>query len=140
ESADLQPLPTASQPVPRTRRRKMKLTRHGELVPSLPSSLIKRVAIQAQERLGNRRPKLGKDHMKALEQATEWFFEQVGEDLEAYSNHARRKKTIDQSDVLLLMRRQRILQGKGELLKVATELLPGEVVAELDLEDSSEAG
>jgi histone H3/H4 len=127
------------KPASTTRRTKMKLTRHGEMVPSLPSNLIKRVAIEAQERLGNRRPKLGKDHMKALEQATEWFFEQVGEDLEAYSNHARRRKRIDQSDVLLLMRRQRILQNKGELLKAAEEFLPEEVVAELDFETVSEA-
>ncbi|KIW63613.1 hypothetical protein PV04_08599 [Phialophora macrospora] len=127
------------KPASTTRRSKMKLTRHGEMVPSLPSNLIKRVAVEAQERLGNRRPKLGKDHMKALEQATEWFFEQIGEDLEAYSNHARRKKRIDQSDVLLLMRRQRILQGKGELLKAAVEFLPEEVVGDLDLGTTSEA-
>ena len=114
------------------RRKKQKMTRHGELVPSLPSSLIKRVAIEAQARLGNRRPKLGRDHMKALEQATEWFFEQAGEDLEAYSDHARRKKRIDHSDVLMLMRRQRVLQSDGELEKAVRELLPKEAVAELD--------
>ncbi|ETI20701.1 hypothetical protein G647_07043 [Cladophialophora carrionii CBS 160.54] len=137
--AEAQPLPAQrNTPASTTRRPKMKITRHGEMVPSLPSSLIKHVAVAAQERLGNRRPKLGKDHMKALEQATEWFFEQIGEDLEAYSNHARRKKRIDQSDVLLLMRRQRILQRKGELLKAAEEFLPEEVVEELDLETTSE--
>ncbi|EXJ55152.1 hypothetical protein A1O7_08077 [Cladophialophora yegresii CBS 114405] len=128
-----------SKPASTARRSRMKLTRRGEMVPSLPSSLVKRVAVGAQERLGNRRSKLGKDHMKALEQAAEWFFEQIGEDLEAYSNHARRKKRIDQSDVLLLMRRQRILQGKRELLKAAEEFLPKEVVEELDLESPAEA-
>lgn len=117
------------------RRKRLKETRHGTMVPSLPSSLIKRVAIEAQARLGNRKLKLGRDHMKALEQATEWFFEQVGEDLEAYSDHARRKKRVDGSDVLMLMRRQRILKGKGELVKAAKEILPKDVVAELDLPD-----
>lgn len=129
----------SSKPSSQSRRKKMKLTRHGEMVPALPSSLIKRVAIETQARLGNRRPKLGKDHMKALEQATEWFFEQVGEDLEAYSSHGRRKRRIDQSDVLLLMRRQRVLQGDGELLKAARELLPKEVVADMNLDELSEA-
>ena len=118
-----------------TRRKKMKLTRHGEMVPSLPSSLIKRVAIQAQAHLGNRRPTLGKDHMRALEQATEWYFEQVGEDLAAYSTHARRKKRIDKSDVLLLLRRQRLLQRPGELAKTAREILPKEAVADMGLDE-----
>ena len=128
-------LPTKSSMPSQSRRNKVKLTRHGEMIPSLPSSLIRRVAVEAQERLGNRRPKLGKDHMKALEQATEWFFEQVGEDLEAYSNHARGRKCITQSDVMLLMRRQRIFQGEGELLKAAKEFLPKEEVAKLDIPD-----
>lgn len=116
-------------------RKRLKETRHGTLVPSLPSSLIKRVAIEAQARLGNRRPQLGRDHMKALEQATEWFFEQVGEDLEAYSDHARRKKRVDRSDALMLLRRQGILKGKGELIKAAKAILSKEAVAELDLPD-----
>jgi hypothetical protein len=38
-------------------------------------------------------------------QASDWFFEQLGEDLQAYAKHAGRK-TIDESDVLTLMKRQ----------------------------------
>lgn len=124
---------TASARISAPRRRKVKMTQNGEMIPSLPSSLIKRVAIQAQDRLGNRRPKLGRDHVKALEQATDWFFEQVGQDLEAYSDHARRKKRVDTSDMLMLMRRQRVLSGPGELRQAAKELLPAEVAAELEL-------
>ncbi|KIV86625.1 hypothetical protein PV11_02225 [Exophiala sideris] len=128
---ELDQVETSSQP----RRKKLKMTRHGTTVPSLPRSLIKRVAIDAQARLGNRKPKLGQEHMQALEQATEWFFEQIGEDLEAYSNHARRKKRIDRSDVHVLMRRQRVLQGDGELQKAAQDLLPDEVLADFDEDD-----
>ncbi|KAK5044248.1 hypothetical protein LTR13_000604 [Exophiala sideris] len=128
---ELDQVETSSQP----RRKKLKMTRHGTTVPSLPRSLIKRVAIDAQARLGNRKPKLGQEHMQALEQATEWFFEQIGEDLEAYSNHARRKKRIDRSDVHMLMRRQRVLQGDGELQKAAQDLLPDEVLADFDDDD-----
>ncbi|KAK7900244.1 hypothetical protein LTR67_003990 [Exophiala xenobiotica] len=118
------------------RQKKVKMTRHGEVVPSLPSSLIRRVATEAQNRHGNRKPKLGRDHMKALEQATEWFFEQVGEDLEAYSDHARRKKRVDRSDVLMLMQRQKVLQGDDELRKAAQDLLPKEVLDEFEEDDS----
>ncbi|KAG9780854.1 hypothetical protein KCU88_g3593, partial [Aureobasidium melanogenum] len=120
--------PTLSRP----RRKKLKMTRHGEMVPSLPTSLIKRVAIDASSRLGIRKPRLGREHMQALEQATEWFFEQVGDDLAAYSDHARRRKRVDRSDALMLMRRQRVLQGDGELRKAVRELLPEEAAAELE--------
>jgi histone H3/H4 len=116
-------------------RKKFKLTRHGTTVPSLPTSLIKRIAIDARTRVGKKKPVLGKDHIKALEQATEWFFEQVGEDLEAYSNHAKRKKRVIGDDVLTLMRRQRLCKKPGELAKLAKEWLPRKVLEELDLPD-----
>lgn len=118
----------------KTRRRKrMKVTKHGTTVPSLPSSLIKRIATETQVRNGRRRPMLGRDHMKALEQATEWFFEQAGEDLSAYAEHARRKKRVDASDALMLMRRQRVLRGDGQVRELAEEFLPKEILDELDL-------
>ena len=116
-------------------RKKLKLTRHGTTVPSLPTSLMKRIAIDARTRVGKKKPVLGKDHIKALEQATEWFFEQVGEDLEAYSNHAKRKKRVIGDDVLTLMRRQRLCKKPGELAKLAKEWLPRKVLEELDLPD-----
>jgi histone H3/H4 len=114
-------------------RKKLKLTRHGTTIPSLPTSLIKRIAIDARTRVGKKKPVLGKDHIKALEQATEWFFEQVGEDLEAYSNHARRKKRVTGEDVLTLMRRQRLCKKPGELANLAKEWLPRKVLDELDV-------
>ena len=117
-------------------RKKLKLTRHGTTVPSLPNSLIKRIAIDARTRVGRKKPVLGKDHVKALEQATEWFFEQVGEDLEAFSNHARRKKRVIGEDVLTLMRRQRVIRGHGELHKLAKEWLPKRVLEELNLPEN----
>jgi histone H3/H4 len=116
-------------------RKKLKLTRHGTTVPPLPTSLIKRIAIDARTRVGKKKPVLGKDHVNALEQATEWFFEQVGEDLEAYANHARRKKRVTGDDVLTLMRRQRLCRQPGELAKLAKEWLPRKVLEELDVPD-----
>lgn len=117
------------------RRKRQKMTRHGTVVPALPSSLIKHIATEAHVRRGRRKPQLGKDHMKALEQATEWFFEQAGEDLAGYAQHSRRKKRVDDSDVLMLMRRQRLLRGEGELQAFAKDWLPKEMLDELDLPD-----
>lgn len=117
------------------RKRRVKMTKHGTLVPSLPSSLIKKIATEVHVRNGRRKPVFGPEHTKALEQATEWFFEQVGEDLAAYSSHGRRKRRIDSEDVFLLMRRQRLFQNPGELRKFAKTWLPKEVRATLDLPD-----
>ena len=118
------------------RRKKVKLTRHGIAIPALPSSLIKRVAIDSMTRRGKRKPTIDRASLKALEQATEWFFAQVGEDLEAYSNHAGRTKRIDASDVMTLMRRQRVLKGDGKLGDFAIEHLPTEALLDLDLPDT----
>src|SRR2546421_12105633 len=120
----------------RPRRKRVKLTRCGVEIPALPSSLVKRVAIESMARLGKRKAVIDRASLKALEQATEWFFEQVGEDLEAYSNHAGRRKRIEASDVLALMRRQRVLMGDGKLGDFALEHLPTEALLELDLPDT----
>ena len=127
----------AAAPTRAPRRKKLKLTRKGNTVPALPSSLIKRVAIDAMTRIGKRKPVISRESLTALEQASEWFFEQVGMDLEAYSNHAKRKKRIDDTDVLTLMRRQRVI-GRGQsLAQLAEELLPDEVFLDLGLPDEA---
>lgn len=115
------------------RRKKLKLTKHGIAIPALPSSLVKRLAVESMTRRGKRKPTIDRASLKALEQATEWFFEQVGEDLEAFSAHAGRKKRIDTSDVLTLMKRQRVLSGRNALREHAREYLPPEALRELDL-------
>lgn len=89
----------------KARKQKYKLSQHNLKVPALPSSLQKRLANSSLSAIGRRKSKVGKDSLQAIEQATEWFFEQVGEDLEAYSNHAGRKKRVDELDVMALMKR-----------------------------------
>lgn len=115
----------------------MKLTRKGNTVPALPSSLIKRVAIDSMTRIGKKKPVISREILTALEQASEWFFEQVGMDLEAYSNHAKRRKRIDDTDVLTLMRRQRMIRRGQSLAQLAEGLLPDEVFLDLDLPDET---
>ena len=118
-----------------TRRRKLKMTQVGNEIPVIPRSLIKRIVHTSQEKANKRKTSLGQDHMRALEQATEWFFEQASQDLETYSSHAGRRTRIGLSDVLLLMRRQRILRNNGDLLRMAKDWLPPELLNELDIPD-----
>lgn len=91
------------EPSKRTRKQK-KLSRHGIPVPLLPTGVVKRLATRFARTGAGRKAKINKETLAAIEQASEWFFEQASEDLAAYSRHAGRK-TIDESDVVALMRR-----------------------------------
>ncbi|KAH8162061.1 hypothetical protein CIB48_g6165 [Xylaria polymorpha] len=63
-------------------------------------------------------------------QATDWFFEQLGDDLSAYAKHAGRK-TIDESDMITLMRRQRQTNASTTPFALAQRYLPRELLQEL---------
>jgi histone H3/H4 len=79
-------------------------SRHGIPVPKMPSGVVKKLATQFARGRAGSKAKINKQTMSTIEQASSWYFEQVGEDLAAYSKHAGRK-TIDESDVTTLMRR-----------------------------------
>lgn len=81
-----------------------KISRHGIPVPNLPSGVVRKMATQFSRGRGGSKAKINKQTLAAIEQATSWYFEQLGEDLEVYSKHAGRK-TIDESDIIALMRR-----------------------------------
>lgn len=87
----------------------LRLSKHGNPVPSLPPAVVKRLA-EAMARtsgvVGN--AKITPETLRALMQATDWFFEQVGDDLRALAHHAGRK-TIETSDVAMLMKRYVLL-------------------------------
>ncbi|KAI6778896.1 uncharacterized protein J7T54_003832 [Emericellopsis cladophorae] len=85
-------------------RKKTRISRHGLEYPSLPPAFVKKVAQRALQSSGLSNPRLSTDTLDALTQASEWFFEQLGDDLGAYASHAKRK-TVEESDVVTLMRR-----------------------------------
>lgn len=81
----------------------IKVSKYGIEYPSLPPSVVRRLA-QNFAKASGAKGKITPDAMKTIMQASDWFFEQLGEDLQAYAKHAGRK-TIDESDVLTLMKR-----------------------------------
>jgi histone H3/H4 len=89
---------------PKARLKRKRISRFGVEYPPLPPAFVKRVAQTALQSSGLSNPRISADTLTALTQASEWFFEQLGDDLAAYSDHARRK-TIEESDVVTLMRR-----------------------------------
>lgn len=85
-------------------RKKSRISRHGIEYPSLPPAFVKRVAQTALQTSGISNPRVSADTLTALTQASEWFFEQLGDDLGAYARHAKRK-TVEEADMVTLMRR-----------------------------------
>lgn len=84
----------------RLNRRGKKISRHGIEYPSLPSNVVKRLA----QRFAGK-TKISPETLNAIMQASDWFFEQLGDDLRAYANHAKGRTTINESDMLTLLRR-----------------------------------
>ena len=80
------------------------LSKHGIRYPSIPSRVVKKLAATFARTGGSSKAKINKATLDAITQASNWFFEQISDDLSAYSKHAGRK-TIDETDVLTLMAR-----------------------------------
>ncbi|KAL2127017.1 hypothetical protein VTI74DRAFT_11472 [Chaetomium olivicolor] len=110
-------------------KKSIKVSKHGIEYPSLPPAVVKRLA-QTFAKASGAKGKITSDAMKAIMQATDWFFEQLGEDLQAYAKHAGRK-TIDESDVLTLMKRQRQINPNTTPFALAQRHLPRELLQEL---------
>ncbi|OJJ43422.1 hypothetical protein ASPZODRAFT_136281 [Penicilliopsis zonata CBS 506.65] len=113
-------------------KKQKKLSRHGIPVPNLPSGVVRKLAMRfARARVGTK-AKISKTTLAAVEQASSWFFEQASEDLAAYSKHAGRK-TIDESDVATLMRRQRHTNSSTTIFSLAQKHLPKELLQDMRL-------
>ncbi|AEO65152.1 uncharacterized protein THITE_2111872 [Thermothielavioides terrestris NRRL 8126] len=112
-----------------SKKKSIKVSKYGIEYPSLPPAVVKRLA-QNFAKANGAKGQITPDAMKAIMQASDWFFEQLGEDLQAYAKHAGRK-TIDESDVLTLMRRQRQINPNITPFALAQRHLPRELLQEL---------
>ena len=81
----------------------MKKSRDGMSYPSFPAGITKKIASTFARPLGNK-SSIEKETLDAIIEATDQYFEQLSNDLGVFANHARRKK-IDESDVIAVMRR-----------------------------------
>lgn len=86
------------------RKKQLKVSKYGIQYPSLPAGVVKKLATTFARTSGNSKAKINKEALEAIMQASDWFFEQVSDDLGAYAKHAGRK-TIDESDIVTLMAR-----------------------------------
>ena len=84
-------------------RKSLNISRFGHEYPSFPAATVKTLANGFIKSQGSK-SKISKETLAALVQTSDFFFEQVGEDLAAYAQHAGRKQ-IEESDVIALLRR-----------------------------------
>lgn len=117
-----------------------RISKHGIEYPSLPTSLVKTLA-QSFARQYSSSSKLSKDTVLALQQASDWFLEQCTEDVAAYAEHAGRK-TIEEGDVVALMKRQRVVGGSAHqtLFSLAQKFLPRELLQEIKVNKVNKKG
>ncbi|PYH98741.1 hypothetical protein BO71DRAFT_22537 [Aspergillus ellipticus CBS 707.79] len=109
-----------------------KLSRHGIPVPNIPVGVVKKLATRFARARNGSKAKVSKETLTSIEQASSWFFEQASEDLAAYSKHAGRK-TIDESDVATLIRRQRHTNNATTIFSLAQKHLPKELLQDMRL-------
>lgn len=107
-----------------------KVSKYGIEYPSLPVGVVKRLAQTFAQTSGVSKAKITPDTMSAIMQASDWFFAQLGDDLQAYAKHAGRK-TIDESDMITLMKRQRQTSMSTTPFSLAQRHLPRELLQEL---------
>lgn len=99
--------PILGKPVKITRRRNPKTpkrSRFGVNFSSLPPGVTKEIATNHMRTLGGKQSKVNRNMLDAMMEAGERFFEQLGGDLGAFADHAKRKR-IDESDVITVMKR-----------------------------------
>lgn len=85
-------------------KKKVKVSKYGIEYPSLPQATMKRLATTLAQQGGAGKVKLTPDTMSAISQASDWFFQQLGDHLANYARHAGRR-TIDESDMAMMFRR-----------------------------------
>ncbi|CAG8207968.1 unnamed protein product [Penicillium nalgiovense] len=109
-----------------------KISRHGIPVPNLPAGVVKKLATRFARSGAGSKAKINKATLAAIEQASSWYFEQASQDLTAYSKHAGRR-TIDESDVITLLRRQRHINNSTTVFSLAQKHLPKELQQDMRL-------
>ncbi|KAI9885392.1 MAG: hypothetical protein M1823_002819 [Watsoniomyces obsoletus] len=126
----------------------LKTSRYGIPYPSLPAGMVKRIATTLTASSPHRRgggggvggggggssnKTISKDTLKALIEASDCFFEQLGDDLGGYAREAGREK-IEERDVITLMKRQRQIKASATPFSLAQRYLPRELLQDLRMD------
>ncbi|KAK6353409.1 hypothetical protein TWF696_005375 [Orbilia brochopaga] len=120
--------PTATAGTKR-KRKELPLSAHGIPYPSIPAKTVKVILA----RTGAGAPKLSKEALAAVMQATEAYFENLGGDLGGFARHAKRR-TVEEADVIQVLRRHRLLSDRTTVFSLAAQHLPRELLQDIRIQ------
>ncbi|KAJ6264124.1 Inner kinetochore subunit cnp20 [Drechslerella dactyloides] len=128
DAIDLRAASTSNTAAGTKRKRKeLPLSAHGIPYPSIPAKTIKAILARTGA------PKLSKEAMDAVMQASEAYFENLGGDLGNFARHAKRR-TVEEADVVQVMRRHRLLSDRTTVFSLATQHLPRELLQDIRIQ------
>ncbi|EPS36840.1 hypothetical protein H072_9644 [Dactylellina haptotyla CBS 200.50] len=117
-----------SRPAKRPRTKKeLPLSSYGIPYPSLPPRVIKAIIARTSKH------KLSKEALNMIVSASNSYFENLGEDLGSFARHAKRK-TVEEGDVLQVLRRHRLLNDKTTVFSLANQYLPRELLQDIRIQ------
>ncbi|KAI4935033.1 uncharacterized protein J4E92_002319 [Alternaria infectoria] len=108
------------------------VSEHGIGFPSFPAAPVKKLTLSFFKSQGGK-TQLNTETLDALVRTTNDFFEQISIDLAAYAQHGGRT-TIEESDVIALMKRTRKTTGTCTSFSLAQRMLPRELLQQLRME------
>lgn len=96
--------PNATSRAGRRAPKPVKKSRDGFPYVSFPTGITKKIASNFARSTGSKSRVVDKDTLEAITEASDEYFQQLSHDLDVFAKHAGRK-TIDESDVIAVMRR-----------------------------------
>ena len=82
----------------------IKISRQGLPYSSLPSGIMKSLSSTLAISIGMRKTSISSESLESIKIASDWFFQQLGDDLGTYAGHAGRRK-INERDIASVMKR-----------------------------------
>ncbi|KAK6341947.1 hypothetical protein TWF730_001431 [Orbilia blumenaviensis] len=108
-------------------KRELPLSVHGIPYPALSTKVIKSIIARTSKQ------KVSKEALAMIAAASASYFENLGEDLGSFARHARRK-TVEEVDVLQVLRRHRLLNDKTTVFSLANQYLPRELLQDITIQ------
>ncbi|KAL9488276.1 hypothetical protein ACSS6W_000553 [Trichoderma asperelloides] len=107
-------------------RAQIRISAHNIQYPPVANTFVRQVVQNAAQNSALGHQRLAADALETFSRASDWFFRQLGDDLRAYAEHARRS-VVEERDLIALMHRQRVVNAEQSLFHLASHNLPREL-------------
>ncbi|KAF3941356.1 hypothetical protein ABW19_dt0204577 [Dactylella cylindrospora] len=108
-------------------KKELPVSAYGIPYPSLPPRVVKAIIGRSTK------TKLSKEALQYIMAVSETYFENLGEDLGSFARHAKRR-TVEEADVLQVLKRHRLLNDKTTVFSLANQYLPRELLQDVRIQ------